>query len=44
MSYGRTISFKGEYYINNERFEKVDTIKDFRLTFDADLKFREHYN
>jgi len=42
MSYGRTISFKGQYYIDNERLEKVDTMKDLRLTFDADLKFREH--
>jgi len=42
MSYGRTISFKGQYYIDNERLEKVDTIKDLGLTFDTNLKFREH--
>jgi len=42
MLYGRTISFQGQYYINNERLEKVDTIKDLGLTFDNNLKFREH--
>ncbi len=42
MSFGRSISFSGEYYINNERLEKVDTIKDFGLTFDTNLKFKEH--
>jgi len=42
MSYGRTISFKGQYYIDNERLEKVDTIKDLGLIFDTNLKFREN--
>jgi len=42
MSYGRTICFKGQYYFDNERLEKVDTLKDLGLTFDTYLKFREH--
>jgi len=42
MSYGRTISFNGRYYIDNERLEKVDTINDLGLTFDTNLKLREH--
>jgi len=29
MSYGRTIYFNGQYYIDNERLGKVDTIKNF---------------
>jgi len=42
MSYCRHISFNGQYHIDNERLEKVDTIKDLGLTFDTNLKFREH--
>jgi len=42
LSYGRTLSFKGQYYIDDERLEKVDTIKDLRLTFRTNLKFRQH--
>jgi len=42
MSYGRTISFKGRYYIDNDRLEKVDTIKDLWLTFDTNLKITVH--
>jgi len=42
MSYSRTISFNGQYNIDNEKLKKVDTIKDLGLTFDTNLKFREH--
>lgn len=42
MSFGRNISFKYQYYIDNEKLERVETIKDLGLTFDSNLKFKEH--
>jgi len=36
------LSYYDQYYIDNEILEKVDTIEDLGLTFDTNLKFREH--
>jgi len=42
MSYGRTISLKDQYYIDNESLKNVDTIEDLGPNSDTNVKFREH--
>ena len=42
VSYGRSISFDSQYTIGNEKLEKVNNIKDLGVTFDKNLKFKEH--
>ena len=40
--YGRNKSFDGQYCIDGERLEKVESVKDLGITFDTNLKFMEH--